>query len=902
MKDSENWIRKLNLIGVFFLLLSKIVYPQVISDLPAYKNVDQPIEERITDLLERMTLEEKVELLCGVSDNSTPDLYAKVDDPNTIWQALDFQSRTKKNIRLGIPELIMTDGPLGPKGKGGSTNYSAAINFAATFDPDLINKVGLSMGAETRNLGFNTLLAPCINISRSPFNGRNFEAFGEDPYLTSRLGVAFIIGVQSQKVVSCAKHFIANNQEWNRMTVDVKVDERTLNEIYLPAFKAAVEEANVWTVMSAYNKVNGIYCGENKYILNDILKKKWNFTGAVISDWGGTHHTLPTLLGGLDLEMPTGKVMDKESIFKELDKGTVSVSLIDDKVKRIFRVMFNAGLFDESVGNYGGQTDTEYRRKLALKVAEKSIVLLKNSNNLLPVKNKNIKKIAIIGPNGNVARMTGSGSADNRGHYGISLLDGVKNFTQDCEKVKFERGIAVAKTDLKVIPSTLLLLPKEKGDKQGVWAEYFNNPDLKGKPDLTRKENQIDFDWGYGRPKTTQKNPKTLKNSTLVNSLPTDDKGGSPDPNIIQKDEWSARWKGRLISPGKGWYDIGVKADNGFRLFLNRKLIVDAWTAQTPGKYNVAQFKFEENKIYDLKVEFYENWGSSRCILGMEKFKAGDAVLNAVKLAQNADMVIMGMGLNVNMEGEGSDRSSLDLPRAQIDLIKRISKVNKNVVVVLYGGGPITMEEWKDNVPVILEAFYPGQEGGNALANIIFGKVNPSGKLPVTFPKKREDSPDFGTYPGRRNFADYKEGIFVGYRGYDKKNVEPLFPFGYGLSYTTFEYADLKLSANKIDKNDSLKVYFTLKNTGETDGDEIVQLYIHDQKSSVEREIKALKRFKRVGLKAGESKVISFEIDKTDLSFYDVKNKKWIAEKGKFDVWIGASSRDLKLVKKFSLK
>ncbi len=883
MKDFKIFVPKLLLLGFLLSFILTNLSAQDASQLPTYKNINKTTEQRVKDLLSRMTLDEKIDMLRGVGTKRVaPDSHAKTDSPNEIIQALDFQSRTKENIRLDIPQLIMTDGPLGPKGKGYSTNYSATINFAATFDKSLVKQIGISMGAETRNLGFNTLLAPCINIARTPFNGRSFEAFGEDPYLTSILGVEFIKGIQSQNVVSCAKHYIANNQEWNRMSVDVNLSERALHEIYLPAFKAAVKEADVWTVMSSYNKVYGQYLAENKYLLNDILKEKLGFTGAVISDWGGTHNTLPTLLSGLDLEMPIGKVMDYESVLAEIKKGTVSVSIIDDKVARLLRVMFKAGLFDESVASYGGQTNTEYRRKLALEVAEKSIVLLKNEANLLPVKKENHNKIAIIGPYGNIARMTGSGSADNPGHYAISIQDGVKKLYGECSNIKFERGIAVSKMDLSVLPSSLLLLPKEKGDEPGVWAEYFNNRDLKGEPALSRKEQQLNFDWGYGSPR--------------------DNKGGSPNPKVVKTDEWSARWTGRLISPGDGWYDIGLKADNGVRMYLNEQLVINSWTAQIPGQYNITQFEFKKDEIYDLKVEFYENWGSCRCILGMEEFKPGPVSQKAVELAKNSDLVIMGLGLSIDQEGEGTDKASLKLPQAQVDLIKNVAKVNKNIVAVLYGGNPVLINDWANDIPVIIEAFYPGQEGGNALANIIFGNVNPSGKLPITFPKKWEDSPAYGTYPGLRDSANYTEGIFVGYRGFDKKNIEPLYEFGYGLSYTTFEYSDLKLSSTKVTQNDTLEISVTIKNSGKMDGDEVVQLYISDKKASVEREVKSLKGFARVSLKVGESKTVSFKITKKDLAFYDVKNKTWKVEKGKFNVLIGASSRDIKLIKTFTLK
>jgi beta-glucosidase len=854
--------------------------------IPVYKNPDKGIEERVEDLLSRMTLEEKINMVSGSKNddaNYATDTDQGLDSPSTIIRALSFQSRTRRNVRLGIPQFIMTDGPLGPNGKGGSTNYSSSINFAATFDDSLIHKVAQSIGAETRNLGYNMLLAPCINIARAPHNGRTFESFGEDPYLMSRMGVAFVRGVQSQRVATCTKHYIANNQEWNRMSVDANMDERTLREIYLPAFKAIVQEADGWTIMSAYNKTLGHYCAENKYLLQDILKDDLGFTGVVVSDWGGVHNTVPTTLAGLDLEMPTGRFLSSELLLPEINSGTVPASLIDDKVSRIFRVMFKAGLFDESVASYGGQTDTEYRRKLALEVAEKSIVLLKNQDNFLPLKKDDYNKVAVLGPNGDIARVAGGGSGGNNGHYAISPFEGIKNKYGECSDVQFQRGIAVSKLELPVVPASMLELPEDKGKGNGVWAEYFNNIDLDGEPALTRKEDQINFDWGYGEFRDPAEK-------------------GSPDPDIIQTDRWSARWTGKLSSPGEGWYDIGLKADNGVRLYLNNQLIIDAWTDQAPGRYKIAQFHFEKDKMYDLKVEFYENWGSCRCILGLEEFKQSPATDDAIELAKESDLVVMCMGLNADMEGEAKDRDNLSLPAAQIDLIKSIAMVNSNVIVVLFGATPIIMNSWKDDVPVIIDALYPGQEGGNALANIIFGDVSPSAKLPLTFLKNWKDSPVHGTYPGPRDSAEYSEGLFMGYRHYDKFDIDPLFPFGFGLSYTTFEFSDLILSQNSITEDDSLMVEVTLRNSGEMKGDEIVQLYISDKIASVEREVKSLKGFARVSLDPGESKSVRFKVDKSHLSFYDVNSGSWIVEPGEFEILVGNSSTNILSKDVFTIK
>ena len=871
------------ILGVSLVLLAVITAnAQRTVDLPLYKRADVPVEQRVDDLLKRMTPDEKLEMIHGKDIQEGGGKVEAGTTPTRIIRAVNFLSRTSANKRLCIPQLVMTDGPLGPNGKNGSTNYSATINFAATFDDSLVNVVARQIGAAVRDLGYNMLLGPCINIARTPYGGRTFEGFGEDPFLVSRMAVAYVKGVQSQQVVTCTKHYILNNQEWNRMSSDAWTDERTLREIYLPAFKAVVQKAGGLTIMTAYNQAFGHYCAENKHLIRDILKDEYGFTGAVVSDWGGVHSTLPTLEAGLDLEMPTGRFLGRDSVMPLLEKGIIKESLIDGKVRRILRVMFRAGLFDEGVTGYGGQAYTQERRDLALTMAEKSIVLLKNEGNFLPLDKKKYKKIVVIGPNAGPSPVCGGGSGGNDGYFPVSLLQGIKNEYGACADIKYERGIPVARSELPVVPGSLLLLPEKMGNEHGVWAEYFNNRDVAGKPALTRKEKDINFDWGYGG----FRNP---------------DQPGSPDPKIIRTDRWSARWTGRLISPGDGWYDIGCKSDNGVRIYLDGKLIVDAWTDQAPGRFKIAQYKFEKGRIYDLKIEFYENWGSCRCILGMDRFSPGKSSEKAVALAKEADVVIMGMGLNKDMEGEAKDRDRLNLPKAQEDLIKAVSAANKNTVVVLYGATPILMDHWLNKVPAIIDGLYPGERGGDALAHIIFGDVNPSGKLPLTFPERWEDSPVHQTYPGPRDSVFYTEGIYIGYRGFDKNHVKPLFPFGYGLSYTTFAFSDLSLDKKKMNRSDTLTVKLKVTNTGNRAGDEVVQLYIHEVKCRVPRELKALKGFKRVSLKPGQTKTVTFSIDKSALAYYNVKKHAWTVDPGMFEVWIGDSSENILLKDDFKI-
>ena len=851
-------MNKLKLLTIVLIFSSINTFPQ--GGMAIYKNTEtlntsaEIIEKRVEDLLSKMTLEEKIEQITGD----------------------DF--KTKPNNRLGIPELVMTDGPVGPRGKGPATVYSAPINWGASWDLDLVSRIGKEMGAETRILGFNLLLGPGINISRTPYGGRNFESFGEDPFLMSRIVVPLIKGIQSKNVATCTKHFVANNQEWNRFDVDARVSERALREIYFPAFKTAVQEADTWSIMSAYNIVNGDYCNENKYLLNDVLKEDWGFSGIVISDWGAVKSTVKTAKAGLDLEMPNGKYLGAD-LLKAVKNGEVDESLLDDKVRRILRVLLKAGLFDESVDSYGGYINTKERIALALETAEKSIVLLKNNplpgqkKNFLPLDENAIKTIAMLGPNASTARLGGDGSGHLNAINAISPLEGVKALVGDKIEVKYEFGVKQKRKELPIAPASMYVL--EDGKTPGIKAEFFNNKEVEGKPVASRIDDRINFSWGQDI---------------------------SPVPGIVNDDKFSIRWTGKLKSPGNGQYEIGVRADNGVKLFIDGNLVINAWTDQAPGQFKTDYYEFEEGKLYDIKVEFYENIGTCRARLGIAPVEKGTELEDAVKLAQASDVVIINAGLAKNLEGEARDRDYLELPPMQVKLIREVLKVNENVVVVLNNGSAMLMTEWGDKVPAIIEAFYPGEQGGTALAKILFGKISPSGKLPVTFMKKWEDHPASKTYPGEKTFAEYSEGIFVGYRHFDKYDIKPLYEFGFGLSYTTFEYSDIKLSSEKISQNDTLEISLTVTNTGKVDGDEVVQLYISDTKASVEREVKSLKGFARVSLKAGECKTVSFKVDKSHLSFYDVNAKKWVAEPGDFEILIGASSRDIRLKSKFVLK
>ncbi len=827
----------------FFIFISLALGKQEI--LPSYKSPKLPIKKRVEDLLSRMRLEEKIALLSGKDNMST-----------------------KENRRLGIPSLKMTDGSHGVRW-GESICFPTGITMASTWNPSLICEMGKVLACETKLNGRNVLLGPCINIHRVPLGGRNFESFSEDPYLTAETSKAYIEGVQSENIAASVKHFICNNQEYQRFIVDVKVDERALREIYLPAFKESIKEADALTVMAAYNKVNGSYCCANKHLLRDILKDEWGFEGFVVSDWGATHSIVKSANAGLDLEMPgPGKYFD-EDLLQAVKGGQVSVEAVNDKVRRILTVIFKLGLFDRKDSECGKYSDIEQRRKIAYKVAEEGIVLLKNENDLLPLKKEKINSIAVIGPNAKVVRVGGAGSSFIDPVYSISPYKGLKDKCHDKIRLNFAQGVLMP-DELLTIP-TDLLFPDKTSKTNGLKGEYFDNRFFSGEPVITRLDKKIDFNW----------------------------KGSSPSPKI-KRDNFSVRWTGIIRPKESGSYQLGLTSDDGSKLYINDKLLVDNW-GDHGAQSRTSTIYLEKGKSYKVKIEYYENGGFAVMRLGYKP--QADALLKeAEKVARNSDVVIIFAGLSDRIEGEEKDKEDMSLPEGQDELIEQVYKANKKTVVVLINGSPVRMDRWLDSVPSVIEAFYPGQEQGTVLADIIFGDINPSGKLPTTFPKRISDSASYGHYPGKERKVYYKEGIFVGYRHFDKNNIEPLFPFGYGLSYTKFKYTNLNITPKKLKRNNPIRVSLDVENIGEVKGKEVVQLYIHDTESSLPRPPKELKAFKKVNLKPNEKKTIYFELDKDSLHYYDPKMKEWVIEPGEFEVLIGSSSRDIRLKDSFYIK
>lgn len=731
---------------VFAATLPAAVYAQSVPAAAPYQNPNTPTEQRVQDALARMTLEEKASMLAGSG-----------------WM------ESMPIPRLGIPAIKMADGPMGVRSWLGSsaitssanspmkvetTSFPAGVAMASTWDTELVQREGNAIAQEVKALGRDMILGPTVNINRVPLWGRNFEGYGEDPYLSGQLGVAYIHGVQSEGVIPSVKHFVANNEEYERHRIDETISERALHEIYLPAFKAAVQQGGVWNVMSAYNLVNGAHMAENAPLLRDVLQKEFGFKGFVISDWGSTYSTSPTVNAGMSLEMPGGEPMKRwmarpetakagnsdgwlvpEKVLAEIKAGHITEAQLNNNVSRMLRVIFESGLFDHPHAG-GGEVDTPEQRAVALQAATEGIVLLKNDGNMLPLDRTKVHSIAVIGPNAAVARTGGGGSSLVRPKYAVAPLDGIR-------------------------------------EKAG---------------------NGIDVTYALG---------------------------------------------------------VGMEGEN---------------PAQDTAEARAKSLK------------------------------------EAVDAATKADVAIVVVGRYNKIESEGFDLKTMDLPAGQDELIAAVEKANPHTIVVLNTGDPVTMK-WLDSTHALLDMWYDGQEGGHALAAVLFGDANPSGKLPVSLPKKFEDSPAYGHYPGKDLKVEYAEGIYVGYRYYDTKNVAPAFPFGYGLSYTKFDYSDLKMNRSEgSGKNARYEYSLNVRNAGSRAGAEVVQLYVHDGHAKIDRPAHELKGFARVELQPGESKMVHFTLDRAALSYWNPTTKTWQADPGQFEIHVGASSRDIRLRSTLELK
>jgi beta-glucosidase len=696
------------------------------EDSLVFKDPSKPLEMRVNDLLGRLTLEEKIGLIHASSKFSTAGVP-----------------------RLGVPSLWMSDGPHGVREEIGpdtwnpaghtddfSTAMPVGICLAATWNPDLASEDGKTIAQEALARGKNIMLGPGMNIMRTPLNGRNFEYLGEDPYLAARMAVGYIMGEQSQGIASCAKHFLCNDQETQRNSINVEIDDRTLHEIYLPPFKAAVKEAHVWSVMGAYNRFRGTYCCENSELLNTILKSEWGFEGLVMSDWGGSHTTDGSVKGGLDLEMGTNAPYQNNHLanpyLQGIQSGAYTLGSLNEKVSRVLRVMIATHMLDQKPA---GSINTRDHQATAQKLAEEGIVLLKNDGSTLPLDASHIGSIAVIGSNATQKQAYGGQSSGIKAFYEVTPLEGLIHQLADRATVTYAPGYRIPRRQRRGQPA----------------------------------------------------------------SAP-----GEADKDLIRK---------------------------------------------------------------------------------------------AVDAAKHADVAVVVVGLNHDYDTEGSDRQDMKLPGLEDELVAAVVDANPRTVVVLQAGSPVELGAWLSKVPSVLLAWYGGSEGGNALGRVLLGNVNPSGKLPCTFPKHLEDTPtsNYHSYPGANGVEKYEEALMVGYRWYDAKNIEPLFPFGFGLSYTKFEYSNPRVSSDLSAAAWAVDLQFDIANSGSRDGSEVAEVFVSPQNPSVSRPPQELKSFKKVALRQGEKQTLTLRLDPSAFAYYDPHSKTWVAEKGSYDVRIGSSSRDIRL-------
>ena len=831
-------------------LLATLAYPLVtaaqapVPDSPA-------IEAKAHDWIQKLTLEQKLELLGGVDE-----MY------------------THAEPSIGLPRFKMSDASLGVRTWGPTTAYAGGVSLAASWDPELARKIGASIGKDARARNVNFLLGPGVNIARSPVAGRNFEYLSEDPYLNSALVVPYIEGVQSQGVIATVKHFALNNQEYNRHNVDSEADERTMRELYFPAFEAAVKRAHVDSVMNSYNLINGMHATQNEFLNLKVLKGEWGFQGILMSDWDATYDTVGAANNGLDLEMPGPRFMNPKPLLAAIKDGSVKESTIDEKLLRIFRTELRYGFTDRPQFDPSNSTYSVADRSVALDGARESITLLKNESHLLPLSATKVKTIAVIGPNAWPAVTGGGGSSEAQAFEPVSIVTGIANLVGPEVHVLYTRG-----------------LPMEN--------DVFGNTHWQGR--------------------------------VKIETYPSNDFTGAADTayegNIS---DWKpSPWDVEQPAPRSIRYTAAFKADKaGKYLLLAAASGEDAFTITVDGKPLLKQPHAEgqvplsasldltSGQSVNIVADYLPHATGVRLGLGM----ASEADLvseEARTFAAKADVVVLAAGFNDLTEGEGQDRT-FELPWGQDALIDAVTAANPHTVVTLNGGGGMETSHWLDKVPALLHTFYPGQEGGTAIAEILFGKHNPEGKLPMSFDRSWEENPSYNFYypiagadttlhvtetDGKKidyiiPHLKYDDKLMVGYRYWTTTGKHPLYPFGFGLSYTTFKFANLKApglaTSGTIDPK-GIEVSFDVTNTGSVAGAEVGQLYVSDPSAKVTRPERELKGFEKVRLNPGETKHVTLTLDARAFSYWDETAHKWTIEPGKFVIHVGDSSENTPL-------
>jgi beta-glucosidase len=814
---------------------------------PQFTPPSPEVERRVQDLLAQLELDEKLLLLGGKPGQGGPQA----------------NSATFSIERIGLPELHMADGPMGVHWWcDASTAYPALIAAAASFDTALWYELGSALGRDCRARGVHILLAPGVNIYRGPFCGRNFEYAGEDPFLSSRFGVEYIRGVQDQGVSATVKHLACNFMEYARHTASSDVDERTLHEIYLPAFKAAVIEAGAGALMTAYNLLNGVHCSEHPGLILDLLKRDWQFDGVAMSDWLSTYSVAAAANAGLDLEMPTADMFTAQNLKAALAAGEVSLATIDDKVRRLLRLAVCFGWLDREQKDASIPLDDPATARVALEVARRGSVLLENKAGFLPLDAAAPRTIAVLGPYAHPAVFGGGGSSFTPPHRATSLLEGLRQLAPTAEIVHApgpdpnpQRGVFAGSVF-------------ECAQGKGLLAEYFNNNHLEGQPFLSRVDEHVNFAWGVQ----------------------------TPAAGITEK-LFSVRWTGSIRPERSGTHAFYSRShDSQYRITVEGKPVIDTWALAGNGPQR-GELVLEAGKRYSFSIEYRKTRFSSGMHVGWQYTDGGAAeTARCVALARRADIAIVTAGWDNVSEAEGFDRDFSMNPEVENMLIE-VAQVQPNTLVVLTAGGNLDMSRWIDRVRGVLHAFYPGQAGGQALAEIIFGVVNPSGKLPATFEAHAEDRGSFESYfdSDGDGHIELSDGIFSGYRYFDREGVAPRFAFGFGLSYTSFGFSDLRLSSARLAAGDTLDVSVRVTNTGARAGAEVVQVYVRDVASRLPRPPKELKGFARLELEPGASGEARIQLPRQAFEYYDPEAKRWLLEPGEFEILVGASATDVPL-------
>ncbi|HWE98344.1 MAG TPA: glycoside hydrolase family 3 C-terminal domain-containing protein [Caulobacteraceae bacterium] len=813
----------------------------------AWSDRARPLEQRLEDLLERLTLEEKVALMAGSGAFTLEGVE-----------------------RLGIPRLDVTDGPTGVRSQEGepATVFPTGVALASTWNPALVKEVAAAIGREARALDKAVVLAPTINIARTPLWGRSFETFSEDPFLTAQLGAAYVAGLQGEGVGASLKHYAMNNQEIGRMSVSVEADERTLREIYLSAFEAVVKRARPWTVMSSYNRIGGAYASANPRLLTTILKAEWGFDGVVVSDWGGVHETLGAARAGNDLEMPGPALWYGEKLLAAVREGQVPQASIDESARRLLRLILHC--LDAAPGR-AGELRSPRHQAIAARAAEQGVVVLRNEAALLPLSAGSLRRLAVVGPNATARRIQGGGSSQVRAAREVSILQAIAALIGDrVELVHADGG------DNEPVPPAAraaAFSPDATRSVQGLTCEYFAARAFDDAPFAVRVERRI---------------------SRLVAM-----RGAGP------QSLGAIRMSGWLWPDRSGAHELSLRGPGEGRIVFDGAVLIDAATPGEPDPMDIfghalprrsVAVELEAGRGYPIAIDYVRP--ADLAAFPYELLQVGlraprGTVAEAAELAAGCEAAIVVVGASSVSEAEGYDRDRYGLPGDQDALVEAVVAANPNTVVVLVTGAPYALP-WAEHVPAIVQGWFAGEEGPAALARVLFGEAEPSGRLPVSWPRRLEDASAHGWYPGDGTSLRYGEGLFVGYRHFDRAPNPPLFPFGFGLSYTRFAFSDLEASETAT-LGQSIDVGFTLTNTGERPGAQVAQLYVRPRGPSVQRPVKELKAFARLELAPQQSARVTLTLDQDAFAFWDEASGAWRVEPGAYDLLIGCSAADVEL-------